>query len=473
MKSNLNIRQLPILLLGLIFLSACRLGKEYQRPDLALPEQFNTVSFSDTSSIADMKWETFFSDPILQKLIEKGLNYNHDLLVAVKRIDIAQLQLGQSKLLGLPEVTFQMTSQINRPSDNSLNGLSLDNFLGKSYLENYNTSLNVSWEADIWGKIRGQKEIALKEYLQTTEAAKAVQTQLVADIAQGFYNLRMLDKQLLISKKNLLLSDTFLTATRLLKDAGLGNELAIQQAESQRQSTAALIPQLEQSIALQENALQQLTGQLPGTIVRRTAVDDYPGIDDFSTGLPVAMVARRPDVRANELALMIVNTQVGIAKTNMYPALNITAGAGLESFRASNWFNIPNSLFGLAAGTIVQPVFKRKELKTQYEIAQVEREQAVIQFRQSVLNATREVVDALVKIDKLKEQEAIITTQVATLQQALTNAKLLFRSDLANYLEVIIAQGNALQAELNLSAVRRQQLGAGVELYRALGGGWK
>ena len=456
-----------------VFLSACTLAKEYQRPELELPKQFDRVSFADTSSIADIEWKKFFTNTSLQLLIEKGVRYNHDLLVAIKRIDIAQLQVKQSKTLQWPEVSLQLTGQITRYSDNSLGGLSLKSVLGQSYIENYNAAVNISWEADIWGKIRAQKEIALREYLQTAEAAKAVQTQLVSDIAQGFFNLLMLDMQLDIAKKNLVLSDSFLVATRLLKDAGLGNALAVQQAESQKQSTALLIPQLEQNISLQENALQVLTGQLPGSIARTVSLNEIEMEDNLNTGLPVAMVSRRPDVRSAELALMIANSRVGIANANMYPALNITAGGGLESFKASNWFNIPNSLFGFAAGSIAQPIFNRHALKTEYEVSKLERDQSVTLFRQSVLQATTEVSNALVQTDKLKLQQQIAAAQVDTLHRAVFNAQLLFRSDMANYLEVITAQANALQAELNLVAIQRQQLDAMVELYRALGGGWK
>ena len=462
----------PLLFL-LLILSSCKVGKEYQRPEVELPAQFNTVSFSDTSSIADIEWKNFFTDTTLRGLIEKGIKYNHDLLIAIKRIDIAQQQVKQAKVLQLPEVDLRVAGQISRPSDNSLNGLSLKSFVGKSYIENYSASINLSWEADIWGKIRGQKEVALTQYLQTYEGAKAVQTQLVANIAQGFFNLLMLDKQLEIAHKNLLLSDSFLSATRLLKDAGVVNALAVQQAESQKQSTALLIPQFEQNIAIQENALQVLTGQLPGRVSRSVSLNEVAITKDLSAGLPASMVSRRPDVRSDELALKVANTQVGIAQANMYPALNITAGGGLESFKSSNWFNIPSSLFGLAAGTIAQPIFKRRQLKTQYEIAKLEREQAVIKFRQSVLTATGEVVNALVQVDKLEQQNQIATGQVDTLHHAVINAQLLFKSDLANYLEVITAQGNALQAELDLAAIRREQLGAMVELYRSLGGGWR
>ena len=467
-------RRASIIFLSLIvFLSACRLGKEYQRPQVELPKQFNTITFADTSSIADIEWKKFFTNPELQELIVKGINYNHDLLIAIKRMDIAQLRVNQSKALQLPQIDLALTGQISRPSNNSLNGISLKNFIGRSYIENYSAGVNLSWEADIWGKIRAQKEIALTEYLRTTEAAKAVQTQLVADIAQGFFNLMMLDRQLDIARKNLLLSDSFVLATRLLKDAGVGNALAVQQAESQKQAIAILIPQLEQSIALQENALQVLTGQLPGSFTRNTLLNEFSVSEYLSAGLPVAMVSRRPDVRATELALIIANTQIGIAQANMYPALNITAGGGLESFKSSNWFNVPSSLFGLAAGSIAQPIFRRRELKTEFEIAKIQREQSVIQFRQSILLALGEVSDALVQVEKLKEQQEIAQAQVDTLNRAVFNAQLLFRSDMANYLEVITAQTNSLDVELNLAAIRRRQLSAMVELYRALGGGWK
>jgi NodT family efflux transporter outer membrane factor (OMF) lipoprotein len=464
---------MSILFFLVIFISSCKVGKEYQRPALELPKQFNTVSFSDTSSIADIEWKKFFTDVTLQDLIQKGITYNHDLLLAIKRIDIAQEQVKEAKVLQLPELDFQITGQISRPSDNSLNGISIKSFLGKSYVENYSAAATLSWEADIWGKLRRQKEAVLANYLQTYEAAKAVQTQLVANIAQAYFNLLMLDKQLEITQRNLILSDSFFVATQLLRNAGIVTTLAVEQAASQRQSTALLIPQLEQNIALQENALQVLTGQLPAAVSRTITLNEFAITENLSVGLPASMVSRRPDVRANEMALVAANAQAGIAQANMYPALNITAGGGLESFKASNWFSIPNSLFGLAAGTIAEPVFKRRQLRTQYEIAKLQREQAVIQFRQSVLQAVAEVADALVQADKLKLQEEIAIAQVDTLHRAIFSARLLFKSDLANYLEVITAQASALQAELNLASIQRQQLSAVVELYRSLGGGWK
>jgi len=457
----------------LLLISACKTGKEYQRPEVVLQASFDsTITAADTGSISDIPWATFFSDTSLRGLITRGIAYNHDLLIAVKNIDIARQQLKQAKLLNLPSVNLQVTGQVNRPSDNSLNGLSTQSFLGKSHVENYTALAAISWEADVWGKIRGRKEVALLSYLQTTEAVKAVQTSLVAEIAQGFYNLLMLDKQLAIARQNLVLNDSFVFATQLLKDAGNVTLLAVQQAESQRQTTALLVPALEQDIILQENALQLLTGQVPGAWQRQLTLTDLTVPAELPAGLPISMVARRPDVRSDEIALMIANKRVGISQAAMYPSFNITAAAGLEAFKASNWFNIPGSLFGLATGSVLQPVFQRRELRTLYEVAKLEREQAVIRFRQSVLIAGTEVANALARTDKLREQQDIATEQTNTLKNAVANSQLLFKSDMATYLEVITAQSNALQAELNLASIQRDRLGAMVELYRALGGGW-
>ena len=488
------IRSIYFSTLVVVLVASCRTAKEYKRPDVVLQSSFSegtgsdraastslanaspatdSIVTADTASIAELPWQAFFADPSLNDLISKGIQYNHDLLIAMKRIDIAGRQLKQAKLLNLPSVNLQVSGQINRPSDNSLNGLSTQTFLQKSHVENYSALAGISWEADIWGKLRARKEVALLSYLQTTEAAKAIQTELVAQIAQGFYNLLMLDQQLLIANRTLALNDSFLTATRLLKDAGNVTLLAVQQAESQRQTTALLIPSLQQDIILQENALQLLTGHVPDAVERKVTLTQLTVPSDLSTGLPIAMVSRRPDVRADELALKIANQRVGIAQASMYPSFNITAAAGLETFKASNWFNIPGSLFGLATGSLLQPVFQKRELRTQYEVSKLEREQAVIRFRQSVLVAGTEVANALTQAEKLKEQQELAVLQTGTLGQAVFNSQQLFKSDMATYLEVITAQSNALQAELNLAQVQRSRLGAMVELYRALGGGWK
>lgn len=473
MKNIFRLTQIPVLILLVTLLASCKVSKDYQRPELALPTEYRNVPYGDTATIADMGWKEFFPDTTLQRLIERGIAYNYDLQIALKRIDIAQQQVKQARLLQLPRLDLRVAGTYNNPSNNSLNGLSASSFLKSSHIENYIASVDLSWEADIWGKIRRQQQATMGQYLQTYEATKAVQTRLVADIAKGFFNLLMLDKQLEVAKHNLELSNNTLKLTNLLKDAGEVTSLSVQQSEAQREAIALLIPQLEQDITIQENALQVLTGQMPNAIDRQVKLADFKATDSLATGVPAALVSRRPDVRAAEMSVLIANAQLGIAQASMYPSLVISASGGIESFKSSNWFNIPGSLFGIAAGTIARPIFARRQLKTNLEVAKIEREQSVLEFRQSVLNAVGEVSNSLVQTKKLKEQEAIASNQVNILTQAISNAQLLYQSDMANYLEVITAQSSALQAELNLAFIRSQSLVARVDLYRSLGGGWK
>jgi multidrug efflux system outer membrane protein len=459
----------------LLALSACKVSKDIETPKPALPVAFrNVATASDTTSIADIQWKNFFTEVTLQKLIDSAIVNNYDMQIAVKNIEASQLLFKQVKWNYTPQVNLNVTASTSRPSDNSLNGLSLSSFgVATKHIEDYSANLGLSWEADIWGKIRNQSKAALAAYLQTTEAKKAIQTNIVAGVSQGYYNLLMLDEQLTIAQKNVKLNDSTLRIIRLQYDAGQVTSLAVQQAEAQRLAAAQLVPQFEQNITIQENALRILTGALPDRIERSNTLSNIQINENLPSGLPSAIVSRRPDVKSAELALNIANAQVGIAKANMYPSLTITASGGVNSFKASNWFNIPASLFGTVAGGITQPLFNRKKLKTQFEVAKVDREKTVLQFRQSVLNAVGEVSDALVTIEKLKTQQAIAANRVNTLQQATGNANLLFRNGMATYLEVITAQGNVLQSELELASIKRAQLSAVSNLYRSLGGGWK
>lgn len=454
-------------------LASCRAGRDYQRPEVPLPEQFEANAGADTTSIGDMEWKQFFTDATLQSLIDKAVRDNFNLQLAMQRAEEARIYVKQARVNWTPVIVAQGTASTTIPSKNSLNGISLENFLGTSHVEDYTLGATLSWELDIWGRLRRQREAAVADFLESFEAARAVKTTLVADIANTYFNLLMLDAQLDVARKNLLLGDTVVNMMQLQKQAGQVTELAVQQAIAQREAAAQLVPQLEQEIAVQENTLRILTGELPGTINRNSLLNDFVVPAQLPTGIPASMVSRRPDVRASEMALKSANARVGVAQGSMYPVLSISATGGLNSFKSSNWFTMPASLFGTVAGNLAQPVLNQRRLQTQLEVARVQREQAVIRFRQSVLNAVGEVSNALVRLEKLDSQQRIAAERVQTLQQAVHNAGMLFRSGLADYLEVITAQSNALQAELVLADIRRQRLSAMVELYRALGGGWK
>lgn len=394
--------------------------------------------------------------------------------LAVKNIEASQLLVKQVKWNYVPAVGLNVAASTTRPSDNSLNGLTLSqNDIGSKHVEDYSANLALSWEADIWGKIHNQNKSALAAYLQTTEAKKAIQTNIVASVSQGYYNLLMLDEQLAIAKKNVALNDSTLRIIKLQYNSGQVTSLAVEQAMAQQLTAAALVPQFEQDIAIQENALRILTGELPDKIAREKTLNDITFTENLSAGVPSAILSHRPDIKSKELALTIANANVGINKAEMYPALRITASGGVNSFKASNWFNVPASLFGVVQGSLFQPLLQHKALKTQYEVAKIDREKTVIEFRQSVLNAVGEVSDAMVRIDKLKEQQSIAANRVSTLQKATSNADMLFKNGLANYLEVITAQGNVLQSELKLASIKTARLNAIAELYRSLGGGWK
>jgi multidrug efflux system outer membrane protein len=462
-------------LLLLLLLSACKVSKDVQTPKNVVPDTFrNATHTADTTSIGDMQWKNFFADATLQNLIDSAIERNYDMQLAVKNIEASRLLFRQTKWNNVPQVDATVQATINRPSNNSLNGLSLSSFgVGSSAADDYTSYLSLSWEADIWGKIRSKSKAALAEYLSTIEAKKAVQTTLVNNVAQGYYNLLMLDEQLKIAQSNARLNDSTLRIIKLQYNSGQVTLLAVQQAEAQLLTAQSLVPQFEQNIKIQEDALSILAGRLPGDISRSATLDQFEVPATVSSGIPSSLLANRPDVKSAEYAIQEANANVNVNKAAMYPALRITASGGTDAFRASDWFNIPSSLFGIVAGSVVQPLLDHKELQTQYRVAEVNRNKSVIQFKQSVLNAVGEVSDALVKIDKLKQQQAIVQNQVNTLNKATQNANLLFQNGMATYLEVITAQSNVLQSQLQLATIKRDELSAVSDLYRSLGGGWR
>ena len=453
---------------------SCKVSKDIETPKDAFPENFRNASISkDTTSIADLEWKNFFTEKDIIQLIDSAVTRNNDLQIATKNIEIAQYKFTQSKWGNVPQVNLNVSASTSNPSDNSFTGKNLGQALGQNHIDDYSAGATLSWEADIWGKIKNQKKGAFAGYLQSEEVKKALQTTIVANVSKGYYNLLMLDAQLEIAKQNLKLNDSTTNIIKLKYDAGQVTSLGVQQSEAQKLVSAQLIPQLEQNIAIQENALSVLTGSFPNSKTRTTRLSVLEVKNNNAIGIPSSLVSRRPDVKSAELALKVANANVGITKADLYPALRITAQGGVNSFETSNWFNIPASLFGTVAGGLTQPLLNNKKVRTQYNIAVAEREKAVLSFRQSVLVAVSEVSDALVKLEKLQQQESFLKERVKTLQQAIKNANLLFKNGMAEYLEVLSAQSNLLQSELELANIKREQLTANTELYRALGGGWR
>ncbi|MCE7053451.1 efflux transporter outer membrane subunit [Algoriphagus sp. AGSA1] len=468
MKS-FNYKIIPLLLIG--WLASCKASEDIGVPDDVFPEIYRGSQASHVSNDSTILWNEFFKDPSLVSLIERGLERNNNLLIARKNIEAAKLNFKRAKQGNMPEFDLLVTATSSRFSDNSLNGISTDLFLERKSLEDYQLQGMLSWEADIWGKIRRQTQTALAEYLQTGEASKALQTGIVASISKSYYNLLKLDAQLEVAKQNLQLSMRTKEIIDLQFASALVTTLAKDQATAQMKNAEQLIPYLEGEIAVEENLLSTLTGVAPRSIERGGFQENLP--DVIKTGIPADLLGARPDVKAAELGIQAANGRVGVAKAMMYPSLRITASTGLSAFEAVNWFNFPGSVFGVVGGSLAQPVLNRRRLKTSLQTEQIQREQQVYTFQETVLTAVKEVSDALVRIEKTTQRQNIAFSRVEALEHAVENADLLFENGVANYLEVITAQGILLQSQLDLVEIKRDKFYASIDLYRALGGGWQ
>ncbi|KUF38224.1 efflux transporter outer membrane subunit [Myroides marinus] len=454
--------------LGSVLFASCKVGKNYERPSVETPKQFYNEAASDTivNDLAQLGYVEFFKNEELTKLIDLAIERNADLQLAVKNIEQTRLLYTQSRMALLPELTMNVAA--NR-TESSKNSYLAANDAGRIN-DDFNANLNLSWELDIWGKIRREKEAALATLMQTEEVKRAIENRLVAEVATSYINLLMLDEQLKIAQEGIVLRENTYSLTKKMFEVGNETIIAMQQAEAQWLESKELIPQIEQEIALQESGLNLLLNNYPQAISRSVTLSDLNFITDLNTGVPVDFLSNRPDVQVAEYALKAANAKVGAAQGQMYPSIVISAQGGFNSFEASNWFNAPASLFGMVAGGLTQPLFNQKKLKTAYEMAVVEREKAGIEFKNKVIAGFTDVHNALVKIDKISQKEEVMKKRVDILNTSLTNTKFMFEMDKASYLEVVNAQGLALQSSLNFAELKRDYLASLVDLYRALGG---
>lgn len=475
--------------LGIAFLmvQGCKVGQKYQQPELNLPDQFrgDTLAyFGDTSSISQISWKEFFHDPTLKDLIDSALANNYDMQTALKNIEIANKWLRQNRMNYLPEVDATIAGVNKQYRSKEFGSGPSTKWYEKhgtkapenmfSYLNQFGTEIGFSWEIDIWGKISNAKDQLSAEFLNTQEAKNAIQTNLIANVAKGYFNLLMLDAKIDVAKRNVQLNDSTLQMIKLQYDAGEITALAIQQTESQRLIAASLVPELEKEIVLQENALRILIGEMPDSVSRGTSFEHlFAENKDISLGSPVDIVRNRPDVRGAEWDLVAANANANIKQAMRYPSLSLEGVFGVNSMMPKNWFSIPGSLLGGFGGNITAPIFKNKKLKTEWEVAKLERDKAEIDFQRTVMEAVSEVSDAVVTVEKLREQLEFARLRVENSEKAVKNAGLLFKGGYATYLEVITAQSNALNSDLALVELRQEHLESYVDLYRSLGGGWR
>lgn len=453
-----------------LLLVSCVISRKYQRPDLNIPERYGEVKDNIVHAQDTLVHQPhyFFKNTSLLLLLDSAFLKNSDLLLAVQNIALAEKTLGMVKLNYLPELNAQINGSYTKASKNSLAGQSA----GHRETKDFNLSAGLSWEIDIWGKIKNEKKEALANYLKTQEVRKVVQTRLVADIAKGYYNLLMLDDQLNIANKSRELSDSTLQMMRIQYQVGDADMLGIRQVESQLEGNKILISQIEQSISLQESVLRVLCGNYASSISRqREDKEEFRSVP--SEGYPVYLLSTRSDIRAAELSLQAANARVGIYQAAMYPNINISLSGGLNSLTSSNWFSVPASLFGIVAGGITQPIFNRRKLRTQYEQALIEREKEVITFRQAVLEGYVQVFDALKNKEEIEKQFIFALNKEKVLKDNISAVRILFAAGTANYLDIITVQSAYLEARLQTVRLSMEKVWANVELYHALGGGWQ
>ncbi|WP_159730950.1 efflux transporter outer membrane subunit [Sphingobacterium sp. 18053] len=454
-----------------LLLSACSVGKKYTRQEIAMPENFKNSAVVLTSDTLQLSWRKFVQDPLLTSLIEKALSNNTDVNVALLNMQQLELAYKQSKKGLLPTADLSIGANRTWLSSNSLNGSLSDQFIGTPYMDDYSATLRLSWEADIWGKVKMQKEESLANFFGQKENLSALKTRVIVQVIQSYYNLIALDEQLKIAQRNVQLSDSTLNMIRLQYNSSLVSSLAVEQAEAQKKTAELLIPLAHQNMAVEENALSILCGGFPEDIQRTASLDDTIVGDGLATGVPAELLSRRPDVRAAEYAVVAATSRMGLAKAAMYPSISLTPSIGTNSIQFNKWFDLPGSIVKTIAGNIAQPIFQKGALKTNYEISVIEREKIALQFKQSVMVAVSEVSDALAKIKHTEQRLQLIHAKSNALAKATADAALLYKSGMANYLEVITAQNNALQNDLERITVKREKLNAAIDLYRALGGG--
>lgn len=452
-----------LFLMGLVWTS-CKVVQPYQRPDGPFDDLYRDVSTTDTNTIANLRWDEVFTDTTLQRLISEGIAHNPDLQIAYTRIEQAEAYYLQSRAAFLP--SFDANAGVTTSKLSEAQGFGI-----RTSATQYQLGVSSSWEVDIWGRLRSSRRANLASLLQSQAAARAVQTRLVASIANFYYVLLALDQQLAITEQTVVNWDTTVQTMRSLKEAARVTEAAVVQSEAQRYAAEVTIPDLKQSIRETENALSILLGHTPAAI-DRTALGDQQPIAVLQTGVPAQLLSNRPDVQAAEFNFRYAFELTNVARTFFYPTLAITGSTGLSSLTFPNLFD-PGSIVASIGASIAQPIFNRRANKTRLEVARAQQQEAYVNFRNTILIAGQEVSDAISLYETALEKAAIRTNQMTALERSVDYSEELLENGFANYTEVINARQFLLQAELGRVNDRLQQLQATVNLYRSLGGGWK
>lgn len=466
MKFN-NIKYLLAISIFSLGISAC-VTKQYQRPQVKSDNLYRGQVTTDSTTIADLPWKSLFSDQNLQSLIEEGLASNLDLKQAIERIKIAEATLQQSRSAFLPSLQGDVSVTDAKQSARAVN---FPAGIINLETQTYRAQLSTSWEADIWGKLNSAKRSAYATLLQSDATKRAVQTQLIANIANAYYNLLALDQQYEITLKTIDARTKSVSTMKSLKESAVVTGAAVVQSEANLYAAQVTLPDLRRSIREVENALSVLLARAPGSI-SRTNLSQQKVYTNLQTGVSSQLLQNRPDVQAAEYAFRAAFENTNVAKAYFYPSLTLTAAGGLSSLQLSDFFN--NAVFYNLVGGITQPIFARGQNKARLKTAQAQQEIALLGFQQVLLNSGQEVSNVLFAYQTAVEKEKTRAKQIAALTKAVDFTQELLRySSATNYTDVLTSEQSLLAAQLNGVNDKLQQLQAVVNLYRALGGGWK
>ncbi len=446
-----------IVIIAAVALCGCGIRKPYARPEIHTDALFGEKYLSpDTASLADFRWQELFTDPFLQALIYQGLEYNADINMARLGIEQAEAALKSARLSLAPSFFFSPEGSLS----------SFD--FGKT-TKAYNLPVAASWEIDVWGKLNNAKKRSLAAYGQSREYTEAVRTGLISTVSTLYYTLLMLDRQYEISGRTAENWKKSVETMRLMKEAGMFNQAAIAQSEANYYAGEASLLDLKESINRIENTLSTLLFDAPHRIERGKLSDqEFPS--ELTYGVPLQMLARRPDVKSAELDLVQAYYATNEARAALYPSLTLSGSAGWTNSAGSYIVN-PGKMLLAAAGSLTQPILNRRLNRSQLEIARASQEQAAIRFQQTLLDAGAEVNDALTQYQTARDKKVLIEKQVNALEEALEATRLLMTHGSTTYLEILTAQQGLLQAELADVANRAEEIFGIIGLYHALGGG--
>ena len=451
---------------------ACAMGANYSRPPIATPQQYRFVEApAQAQSLADLPWFQVFDDPALQALVREALTNNLDLQMAVARVEEARARAGIAKSFLYPQIdavgNYGLRQASNTRNEDSLLPAD-DDTTHQSGLYGF----QLSWEIDLFGRLRRQHEAALALVLASEQGRRGVLVTLVGDVATNYFLLRELDLQLAIARETLRINDETVTYFQNRLDGGVSNRLELDRIQANRALTAASIPQLEQQIAIIENALSLLLGRPPDAVGRTPLALGEVVPPAIPAGLPASLIERRPDVVQAEQLLVAANADIGAAKALFFPAISLTGFLGGVSGDLTTFLGGDGAVWSLSP-SLLQPIFQAGRIRRNVEAAQARFDGALAGYRKAALNGYREVANSLVTIQKLGEVRVHRETGVAALQDASDLARSRYESGLASYIEILTADQDLFQQKLLLAETRGAELRARAELYRSLGGGWQ